>query len=428
MLHVDGLTMREHTFRLPLDHSDPGGAKIDVFAREVTRTGKSRGDEPWLVYLQGGPGFESPRPISNGGWIGAAVDSYRVLLLDQRGTGRSTPVNAASLEGMASDEDKANFLAHFRADSIVRDCEAIRRELAGGERWSILGQSFGGFCAMHYLSTAPEGLAKAMITGGLPGIDTHADDVYRATYAIVEKKNRRFFRQFPGTEERLVRIGRRLAKGDVTLPCGDPLSLRRFQTIGAQLGWSYGAATLHFLLERAFVPGTEELSHSFLRGVENLQGFDTNPFYAVLHEACYAQGAATAWSAERVRAEFPAFDGEAALARGDAPLLTGETVYPWMLDEYEQLRPLKGAAELLARKDDWPALYDAERLAENEVPVAAVVYFDDMYVPASLSLATAERVRGLEPWVTNEYEHDGLRTDGVRVLNKLEAMCATGVR
>jgi hypothetical protein len=29
------------------------------------------------------PGFESPRPVESGGWIGAAVDKFRVLLLDQ---------------------------------------------------------------------------------------------------------------------------------------------------------------------------------------------------------------------------------------------------------------------------------------------------------------------------------------------------------
>ena len=67
------------------------------------------------------------------------------------------------------------------------------------------------------------------------------------------------------------------------------------------LGFSYGAAQVLYLFERAFVPGTETLSRAFLRGVENAQAFDTNPFYAVLHEACYAQGGPTAWAAHRAR-------------------------------------------------------------------------------------------------------------------------------
>jgi hypothetical protein len=56
-----------------------------------------------------------------------------------------------------------------------------------------------------------------------------------------------------------------------------------------------------------------------------------------------------------------------------------------------------------------PALYDPARLAANQVPVAAAVYFNDMYVPAAFSLPTAAAVRGLRAWVTSEYEHDGLR-------------------
>ena len=47
--------------------------------------------------------------------------------------------------------------------------------------------------------------------------------------------------------------------------------------------------------------------------------------------------------------------------------------------------------ELLAARDDWAPLYDLDRLAANEVPVAAAVYFDDMYVDSGLQLDTAAR-------------------------------------
>ena len=86
------------------------------------------------------------------------------------------------------------------------------------------------------------------------------------------------------------------------------------------------------------------------------------------------------------------------------------------------LAPLREAADLLAARDGWPPLYDPARLAASEVPAAAALYHDDMYVPAELSLRTAGRIRGLRPWVTNEYEHDGLRAGGRRVLDRLIAM------
>jgi DnaJ-domain-containing protein 1 len=65
------------------------------------------------------------------------------------------------------------------------------------------------------------------------------------------------------------------------------------------------------------------------------------------------------------------------------------------------------------------ARHDPERLAHNEVPVAAAIYADDVYVESGLSLQTARVVRGMRPWLTNEYEHNGLRAAGDRVLGRL---------
>ena len=151
--------------------------------------------------------------------------------------------------------------------------------------------------------------------------------------------------------------------------------------------------------------------------------FAGHPLYALLHESIYAQGARpTGWAAERVRAEFPQFDARTALA-GDGPVLfTGESIHPWHFDVDPALRPLRETAELMADRTDWPALYDAERLAANEVPVAAAVYQDDMYVDTAHSLRTASSIRGLRTWVTSEFEHDGVRAGGPRVLDRLLAL------
>jgi len=102
-------------------------------------------------------------------------------------------------------------------------------------------------------------------------------------------------------------------------------------------------------------------------------------------------------------------------------MFTGEMVYPWFLEQFGALESLKEVGELLAAKSDWPALYDPEALGRNKVPVAALVYHDDMFVPADLSIETAGRIKGLEPWITNEHEHDGLRADGANVFEKLHA-------
>jgi pimeloyl-ACP methyl ester carboxylesterase len=417
---IPGLVVRDHWFDLPVDYANPEKT-LRVYAREVVAPAKDDADLPWLVYFQGGPGFGAARPMANSGWLGRALQDYRVLLLDQRGTGLSTPVAAQTLAQVGSAQAQANYLMHFRADNIVRDAEAIRLELVGDRPWSILGQSYGGFCAMRYLSAAPQGLKEVLITGGVPSLTRPADDVYRATYARVADKNRQYYQRYPGDVKRVRQIVDTLHASEVRLPGGGVLSPRRFLQLGLVLGMSDGFETLHYLLEEAFVTlenGEVALNWNFLQHVEQHQSFDTNPIYAVLHEACYTQANASAWSAQRLLGEFPDF----ALHAGGPLLFTGEMVYPWMLDDYAQLRPLKGAAEFLAHTTDWPVLYDLGSLRRNTVPVAAAVYYDDMYVHREFSEETARVVPNIKLWMTNEYEHNGLRADGSVVLGRLLAM------
>ncbi|WP_077799744.1 alpha/beta fold hydrolase [Streptomyces sp. JHA26] len=421
-----GVVLTDRRFTVPLDHTDPSGETIELYAREAVASDKAhRDDLPWLVYLQGGPGFGANRFIGRPAWFGRALKEYRVLLLDQRGTGASTPANRQTLPLRGGPAEQADYLTHFRADSIVRDCEAIRPRVTGGAPWTVLGQSFGGFCTVAYLSLAPEGLHTALITGGLPSLDAHADDVYRAAYPRIERKVAAHYDRYPQDVERARRIADHLLTHDVVLPNGYRLTVEAFQSLGILLGGSEGSHRLHFLLEDAFVrtPHGAELSDAFQEEVQGLLSYAGHPLYALVHEAIYGQDARpTNWSAERVRAEFPRFDAAKTLA-GDEPLLfTGESIHPWMFDCDPALRPLRETAELLAARTDWTPLYDPARLAANEVPAAAAVYHDDMYVDTAHALTTARAVRGLRTWVTDEFEHDGVRAGGPRVLDRLLAL------
>ncbi|ALV53633.1 alpha/beta fold hydrolase [Streptomyces althioticus] len=420
-----GVVLTDRRFTVPLDHDNPSGETIELYAREVVARDKADRDLPWLLYLQGGPGFGANRFVGKPAWLGRALEDYRVLLLDQRGTGASTPASRQTLPLRGGPAEQADHLTHFRSDAIVRDCEAIRPQVTGGARWTVLGQSFGGFCTVAYLSLAPEGLDTALITGGLPSLDAHADDVYRAAYPRIERKVAAHYARYPQDVERARRIADHLLTHDVVLPNGYRFTVEAFQSLGLMLGGGDGSHRLHFLLEDAFVPTPSgpALSDAFQEEVQGLLSFAGHPLYALIHEAIYAQDARpTAWSAERVRAEFPQFDAAKALA-GDQPVLfTGETIHPWTFECDPALRPLRETAELLAARTDWTPLYDPARLAANEVPAAAAVYHDDMYVDTAHSLATARAVRGLRTWVTDEFEHDGVRAGGPRVLDRLLAL------
>jgi pimeloyl-ACP methyl ester carboxylesterase len=406
---IPGMHVREHTVEVPLDWSDPAET-ITVFARELVDPVRKDEDLPCLLFLQGGPGGKAPRPPGRTGWIDQALKSYRVILFDQRGTGRSTPVSGQRMASLSAEEG-AGYLSCFRADSIIADAEHLRTTLFGGRKWSTLGQSYGGFLTLTYLSKAPEGLTACYVTGGLASIDPSAAEVYRRTYPRVAAKNREFYQRYPHNVERVGRIADRLAASDVRLPDGDRLTVRRLQSLGIDFGMKPGYERIHWLIDEAF--DGDSLSDTFLDQAMALSSYSSNPLFAALQESIYGSGeGATGWAAEAERRLRPEFAEEA------RPLLfTGEMMYPWMFEEIRGLRPFRGAVEVLAGRPRWSELYDLERLAANDVPVAAAVYYDDMYVDSGLQLDTARRVGNLQAWVTNEYEHDGLGAE--RVFDRL---------
>ena len=261
----------------------------------------------------------------------------------------------------------------------------------------------GGFCVTCYLSQAPEGLREAIITAGLPPLGRPTEDVYRVTYDVLRDRVEQYYARYPGDRDRVRRIVEHVEANDVRAPSGDRLTVNRLRHLGNMLGMSDGADRLHYVLERPFD------SPGFQFEVDDPMGFQRNPLYAIVHEACYADGCVTGWASERIMPDD---------FRADPTLLWGEMLYPWVFEEYGALEPLRDAAEILARHE-WPALYDPSVLAANEVPVVAAIWVRDMYVPRVFSEETVPRIKGLRPWITNEYEHDALRKDGPRVLGRL---------
>lgn len=406
--------VREHLVEVPLNWFDSRDTRtIKIFARELVDPQRRDEQLPCLLFLQGGPGGKSPRPTARNGWIAEALKNYRVILLDQRGTGRSHRIEGKSLIGL-SPAQAADYLACFRADSIVADAEYLRKNCFGDRPWSTLGQSYGGFVTLTYLSQAPEGLHSCFITGGLAGLQPDADEVYAHTYPQVVAKNRIFYQRYPHLEKQIARIADKLAQEEVLLPDGDPLTVRRLQSLGIDLGMSEGYERLLWLFDEAFNPDGQ-FSDAFLSQVMALTSYAENPLFAALHESIYAQDKATGWAAQRQRGSFDVF------AEDRRPLyLTGEMIYPWMFTDIAALRPFNDPVKLLAERQAWSPLYHRARLLENQVPVFAAIYFNDMYVDVKLSLSTAQQVGNLTPWITNEYEHNGLRAGNV--FGHLQAM------
>ena len=85
----DNMVITDHNIEVPLNYDRPKDKNINIFVRKVSRQEIPQKNLPYLIFFQGGPGYESPRPISDSGWIKRATENYNVLLIDQRGTGLS---------------------------------------------------------------------------------------------------------------------------------------------------------------------------------------------------------------------------------------------------------------------------------------------------------------------------------------------------
>lgn len=394
---LQDLTVEEHTLTVPLVWGDPTDHRtIDIFARVVAREGGE--SLPYLVFLQGGPGHEAPRPFHSStlpAWLDEALAHYRLVLLDQRGTGLSTPIGDHDLVRGA--EAVAEHLTHLRADAIVRDCEAMREHL-GATTWSVLGQSFGGFTTLAYLSTDAASLEDVFITGGLSAVGRHPDDVYALCYDKMRDASERYYRRFPEHRDAMRRLVDLADAGDIILPDGEVISRSRLRSVGSALGTNDGWQTLWSILER------DPSSNAFRYDLMHAMPYDgRNPLYFAFHESSYADGHATRWSAERT---------EPTDFRDDPTLFTGEHIRREWTETVPAFQPWRDVALHLA-EFEWPSIYDAAAISASGATGAAAVYINDVYVPYEFSLETAKLIPGVQLWQTSEHEHNGLRSGPV---------------
>jgi hypothetical protein len=474
-------------------------------AQEYTLHAALANADDMIVYLQGGPGYGAPRPVSGlglsaeGSWAGAALDSYkRVVLMDQRGTGGSSPVTKQSLQLMfpelffldssqtttttttttttkldemeESDQKRSvqtavyqvvDYLAHFRADNIVQDAEEVKEVLllpnleeteSIPKPWGAsLGQSFGGFCSMTYLSMVEHPPRCMLFTGGIAPQLTPCYDVYCSLWDRVRERTLQYYDMYPGDVKIVKRIVRKLLEQPVGLPSGGKLTARRFLQLGLGLGGSPSQFTsLHHFISSAFLQTDQEdhqleFRRSFLKQIELDQSFDEAPFYFWLHESIYGDGPgkATNWAAHRAYIdkckESSDFDYTVTCSETDQRpvLFFGEMVFPWMSEDYAELQGvgLTAVAQGLAQKDNWDPLYNATAMQvalADKTRAAALVYYDDLYVDFDACMQVTRRGGGpleqCKVWITNEYQHSGLRDDGAKIFTKLLGMARGSIR
>ncbi|KAH8676634.1 Alpha/Beta hydrolase protein [Tricladium varicosporioides] len=386
--------------------------------------------------VPGGPGFGCPPP-QNFSLTDTILDrGYQMLYLDQRGTGLSSPISAATLALQGDLHRQADYLKLFRADSIVRDCEAVRKTLTAEyptelRKWSILGQSFGGFCVLTYLSFFPQGLREAFMSGGMAPISASPEQVYRATFQKVIERNKSYYAKYPEDIEAVQSLCFHIkSRGGIPLPSGGDLTVRGLLTLGRNFGAHGGLDSVHNLILRSSLDLKQFkfLSKPTLSALESALTFDDNVLYAIMHESVYCQGIASNWAAERVGRSIKEFQWlvgspQSASVVREAPLFfSGEMIYPFLFDAFPELRKLAAVADIIAGYSSWPELYDDWQLLRNEVPVYAATFIDDMYVDYGLAQETVKIVKNCKQFITNTMYHDAIRSRTDEVMKELFAL------
>jgi hypothetical protein len=371
-------------------------------------------------------------------------------------TCRTIPELDASEETQQALVNATHYMAQFRADNIVQDAEDIKDALllpSSDEPrpyGAVLGQSYGGFCIMTYLSQIEHPPKICLLTGGIAPMLTPTYDVYDSLWDRVKERSLQYYTMYPGDIAVVKRIVKRLLTAPVTLPSGGILTARRFLSLGLSLGGSPSTfASLHAKFAKAFVNDDgDEFNKTFLKSMDSAQSFDDAPIYFLLHESIYANGPSespTSWAAHRAyesRVNTPSDFDYRLTSQMDSnakpTLFLGEMVFPWFADgDFAELSGvgMKSLAEALAQKDDWGPLYDKERmkqaLTDGSRTAAAAVYYDDMYVDFDACMKVTQRGGPLElckVWISNEYQHSGLRDNGAQIFTKLHGMATGSVR
>jgi pimeloyl-ACP methyl ester carboxylesterase len=232
---------------VPEDRSRADGAKLPLFVARVPALTATPSPDP-LVIIAGGPG-QSAVDFYLG--LRQAFEPIRrgrdIILLDQRGTGRSADgfrcafppdldVDLAAPDRLADEVRKC--LAEverdprmFSTSPAVADLDALRAAL-GVERWNLYGVSYGTRVAQHYARRYPA-RTRALILDGVvpaelvlgPAVAIDAEHALNAIFARCAAESECADR-FPELGNRFQALRSRLAEHPVTLELADPLTGR----------------------------------------------------------------------------------------------------------------------------------------------------------------------------------------------------------
>ncbi|MFD7583929.1 alpha/beta fold hydrolase [Kitasatospora sp. NPDC059811] len=167
------------TLTVPFDHSGATPGTLDL---EVAVTGNTTAPKGDLLFLTGGPGQPGVPAIKRmAGKLEPVLKDYRLVMYDQRGTGRGALQCPGLQEDMGSSDlalprkqsiaDCAAALGpnarHYSTADTVADIDLLRRAL-GDRRLTLDGVSYGSFVAERYALAHPAHVARLVLDSVVP--------------------------------------------------------------------------------------------------------------------------------------------------------------------------------------------------------------------------------------------------------------------
>jgi len=174
--------------RRPLDPAAPQGTQIDVHFAVLPALARNRKPDP-VFFLAGGPGQSAIEVAGRvQALLGRLSNRRDIVLVDQRGTGRSAPLvcdEAEPTQPLAYAVDPARMLArldacrarlqqlphgdlrHYTTAVAMQDADAVRRQL-GADRINLVGGSYGTRAALELVRQFPQTVRRIVLDGVAP--------------------------------------------------------------------------------------------------------------------------------------------------------------------------------------------------------------------------------------------------------------------
>jgi pimeloyl-ACP methyl ester carboxylesterase len=267
------------TVEVPEDRARPDGRRIGIFAGVLPANTPSPKPDP-LFILAGGPGQAASHLAPFAAQLNAVRRTRDIVLVDQRGTGRSTPLECAAFKPDRRDlftvdplpkatACKAELAARgvdagqYTTSAFVADLDAVRAAL-GYERVNLWGGSYGTRVALEYLRRHPERVRSVVLDSVAPPSMNISLDVWATRDAALDaildacRRSAACSAAHPDPLATLAAIERELGADGRTIAIADP---RTGETIDVPVGFDLVVATLHQL---AYVPELASLIPALL--------------------------------------------------------------------------------------------------------------------------------------------------------------------